>query len=135
MSEAMRKIGAGFQKKRQELHLSLKEVETSTSIRAGYLKAIEEGNIHELISGVYAVGFMKQYANFLGFDGERLIQENLPALQIRKEKPEFSYGIGTLEIRGSLGGGVKWLPNLLWASGAFALILVVYYFAKAIGLL
>ncbi len=135
MSEDLRQIGDLFRARRKELNLSLKEVENSTSIRSGYLEAIEEGSIHQFISGVYAFGFMKQYANFLGIDFESLIRENPHAFKIPQEKHEFAYGIGTLEVRGSLGGGIKWFPNLLWAVASAIVIVVAWYLAKYLGVI
>lgn len=135
MSEELKRVGSIFNTKRKELSLSLKEVENSTSIRSSYLEAIEEGNIDEHISGVYALGFMKQYAQFLGIDIDNMIRENPQAFRMPMEKHEFSYGIGTLEMRGSLGGGVKWLPNLLWAGAAAILLVVAWYLAKFLGIL
>jgi hypothetical protein len=45
------------------------------------------------------------------------------------------YGIGTLEVRGSMGGGVKWLPNLIWASVTVVVIVGAYYLAKYLGVI
>jgi len=133
MSEDLKRVGNAFRSKRKDLNLSLKEVENSTSIRLGYLEAIEEGSIHQFIAGVYAIGFMKQYANFLGMDLEALAREAPLAFRIPQEKHEFDYGIGTLEVRGSLGGGVKWFPNFLWALAAAIVIVVAWLFAKYLG--
>lgn len=133
MSKELRQIGELMRKKRQEMHLTLKEVENSTYIRSGYLEAIEKGTISQYISGVYALGFIKQYANFLGLDTEKMMAENPTAFQMPPQHHEFAYGIGTLEMRGSLGGGVKWLPNLLWAGGAATFIVLIYYIMKALG--
>lgn len=124
-----------FKSKRKELNLTLKEVENSTSIRSSYLEAIEEGRIQQFISGVYALGFMKQYANFLGIDMDTMIRENPQIFRMPAEKHEFSYGIGTLEVRGSMGGGVKWLPNLLWAGAAALVLVVAWYLAKFLGVI
>ena len=135
MSTEMERIGAMFRKKREEMHLNLKECENSTSIRVGFLQAIEEGKIGEFISGVYAIGFIKQYAQFLGIEVGELMKEYPQAFMNPGEKHDFSYGIGTLEMRGSLGGGVKWYPNLLWALGVVSIIVLAYYFAKAIGVI
>jgi cytoskeletal protein RodZ len=135
MSEEIKRVGSLFKTKRTELGLSLKEVENSTSIRSSYLEAIEEGNIGQHISGVYALGFMKQYGQFLGIDIDHLIRENPQAFRMPSEKHEFSYGIGTLEVRGSIGGGVKWLPNLMWAAAAAILLVVAWYLAKFLGIL
>lgn len=135
MSEEIKRIGAMFKAKRKELNLTLKEVENATSIRCGYLEAIEEGKINQFISSIYALGFIKQYAAFLGYDAERIIRENPTAFKMPSEKHEFSYGIGTLEARGTVGGGVKWLPNLLWASVAAVVIIIAWFFAKSLGIL
>jgi cytoskeletal protein RodZ len=135
MSEEMKQIGAMFKARRRERSLSLKEAENSTSIRSGYLEAIEEGKINQSIAAVYALGFIKQYAAFLEIDIERLMRENPQAFRMPSEKHEFSYGIGTLEVRGSLGGGVKWLPSLIWAGGSAVVIVIAWYLARYFGLI
>lgn len=135
MSEDLKRVGHLFKNKRKDLNLTLKDVENSTSIRVGYLEAIEEGSIHQFISGIYAIGFMKQYASFLGIDFDGIVREIPHAFKLPQEKHEFDYGIGTLEVRGSLGGGVKWLPSFLWAVGVAGLLVVTWYLAKYLGVL
>ncbi|MEM7175692.1 MAG: helix-turn-helix domain-containing protein [Chlamydiota bacterium] len=134
MSEDVKKLGELFKFKRKELNLSLKEVENSTSIRINYLEEIEEGKAGQSLSSVYIIGFVKQYANFLGLDGDQIVKEHAQLFQTGSEKCEFDYGIGTLEKRGSVGGGVKWLPNLIWAA-VFIVVLpiVVYYLINYLG--
>ncbi len=133
MSEEIKVMGEHFRSKREEMNLSLKEVENATSIRQMYLQAIEEGRIGNFLSNAYALGFIRQYAGFLGFDNDKLNQEYPDAFRMPPEKQDFAYGIGTLEARGSPHGGVRWMPNLLWG-GAFVLLAVVaYYFAKFLG--
>jgi len=133
MSEELKRIGAMFRARRKELNLSLKEIENSTSIRSGYLEAIEEGSIQQFISSVYALGFMKQYAGFIGLDMDSMVRENPHAFRMPVEKHEFSYGIGTLEARGTMGGGVKWFPNLLWALASAVVLVIAWYIAKYLG--
>ena len=135
MNEDIRKVGALIKAKRKELHLSLKEVENSTSIRSGYLEAIEEGRVDQFISGIYALGFIKQYAAFLGLDMESILEAHPEALNMPTEKHEFSYGIGTLEVRGSLGGGVKWFPNLVWAAVSAVVLVIAWQLAKYLGVI
>lgn len=128
-------IGQLLKSHREEKQLTLKACENATSIRLGFLQAIEEGKIRDYLEGIYVFGFVKQYAEFLGANIE-IISKQFPQALSTQEKPhEFSYGIGTLEMRGSLGGGVKWLPNLFWALGVTGIIVVAYYFARAIGVL
>lgn len=100
MQESFKVIGEMFQKKRKEMHLSLKEVENGTSIRQTYLQAIEDGSVMDSLSYVYALGFIKQYAIFLGFDPDQLTQTYPKAFRVmRDQNHEFAYGIGTLEMR------------------------------------
>ena len=135
MNEEIKKLGTLFKSKRKELNLSLREVENATSIRMTHLESIEEGKYEKFLSPVYMVGFMRQYATFLGLDGEKLIQENPEVIKFSNDnKPFSSYGIGTLEVRGSMGGGIKWLPNLMWALLTVALLSGAYYFAKLLKL-
>lgn len=99
MSDDFKALGNYLKNQRLAQNLSLKEVENATSIRSSYLEHIEEGRTKELVSSVYALGFMKQYASFLGVDVEAIIKENPSAFKLPIEKHEFAYGIGTLEMR------------------------------------
>ena len=135
MTQDIKQIGEMFKAKRKELNLSLKEVENSTSIRSNYIEAIEEGREDQFLSPVYMLGFLRQYANFLGMDGDKIIRDSPEAFDATSTKHDFSYGIGTLEVRGSLGGGVKWLPNLVWAAVSVVVLILAYYLAKYLGVL
>lgn len=116
-------LGEELKNKRNELNMSLKEAENGTSIRMSYLKAIEDGDFASLISPIYAEGFVKQYANFLQIDGDRLIKENRE-LFIRNPNQSFDYGIGTLEVRNNAGSSSKRFPFLIWILGALVLLLI-----------
>ncbi len=129
IKDDLKAIGEEFKQKRKERNLSLKEVENATSIRSSYLQAIEEGEVNKLISPIYAQGFIKQYATFLETDGDRIIREN-PDLFTRLTNPEFSYGIGTLEVRGNPGSNIKWLPNVLWFTALILLFVLAWMSAK-----
>ncbi len=126
-------IGEQLRKKRAELNYSLKEAENATSIRINYLQSIENGELDKLISPVYAQGFFRQYASFLGIDGDAIVREN-PQMFFRAETQEFSYGIGTLEVRGNPGSHVKWFPNLFWILAFGCVFVISWYAAKFFGL-
>lgn len=121
--------GAILKQRRKEQNISLKEAENATSIRMAYLQSIEEGDLSKLISPVYAQGFFRQYAAFLGVDGDSMIREN-PEIFARPTTQEFSYGIGTLETRNNPGDGIKWIPNALAVGAVVLVLLVAWYFAK-----
>ncbi|MDX8431751.1 MAG: helix-turn-helix domain-containing protein [Candidatus Algichlamydia australiensis] len=135
MSEDIKKIGQIFKEKRNEMNLSIKEVENATSILSSNLEAIERGEVDKFLSSVYAIGFMKQYANFLGLDAEKILHDHPEVFRLPEENHEFNYGIGTLEVRGSQGGGVKWFPNLLWIGASAVVLFLAYLFAKQMGVL
>lgn len=134
MKEDMQHIGEKLKKRRKEMNVSLKEAENATSIRINYLQSIEDGDMSKLISPVYAQGFFKQYAAFLGLDGENMIREH-PEIFNRHELQEFSYGIGTLEMRGNPGAGIKWFPNAVWIIAIAFLLIGAWVFAKFMGVL
>jgi len=127
MKKELTTLGEQLKQRRNEMNMSLKEAQNATSIQMAHLVALEEGEMDKLISPVYAQGFLRQYAKFLGLDGEKMVRENLELFQVR-EKQEFSYGIGTVEKRGTPGSGVKWFPNAIWAL-AFGGLLIAAYFA------
>lgn len=133
-TQTMREIGDSLKLRRKEMNLSLKEAENATSIRMIYLQALEEGEMGKLISPVYAQGFFKQYASFLGLDGEGLVRQH-PEVFNRPEAQEFAYGIGTLEIRGNPGAGVKWLPNAFWIAIFVGVAAAAWYVARLAGVI
>lgn len=132
--EEIKVIGDVFKQRRKEMNLSLKEVENATSIRSSYLQAIEEGEMQKLISPIYAQGFLKQYAVFLGMDGEEIVRENAHLFK-RSGAQEFSYGIGTLEVRGNPGAGIKWFPNVIWMIAFFVMVGIAWFLARYFDLL
>lgn len=127
-------VGDLLRNRRKEMNVSLKEAENATSIRIVFLQALEEGEMNKLISPVYAQGFYKQYASFLGLDGEQIVREN-PQVFNRHGVQEFVYGIGTLEGRGNPGAGIKWFPNAVWILAFVLMIVAAWYVARFLGVL
>lgn len=130
MSTETKLIGEILREKRESLHFSIKEVENSTSIRSAYIEAIENGLNERFLTPVYMYGFIRQYASFLGMDLKDLAKHYPEVFAPCKEKHDFAYGIGTLEVRGSLSGGVKWLPHFGWAIVTIAILALAWYVAK-----
>ncbi len=84
-------IGPILEKKRREKGLSLKEVEQATKIRTRYLEGLEREDPTSLPDPVYARGFLKTYANFLGLNGEQLSREFRDHRAPRRERQLNSY--------------------------------------------
>jgi cytoskeleton protein RodZ len=80
------KIGAVLEKARKERGLTLDEAEHATKIRKRYLAGLEREDYGVLPDAVYARGFLKTYANYLGLDGEGLAQELRDLRRPRRER-------------------------------------------------
>ena len=81
-------IGRFLERTRKDKGLSLEEVEQATKIRKRYLAGLENEDYAMLPDAIYAQGFLKTYANFLGLDGEALSRQ----LKSRR-KPRRDQGI------------------------------------------
>ena len=80
------KIGPVLEKARKERGLTLDEAEHATKIRKRYLAGLEREDYGVLPDAVYARGFLKTYANYLGLDGEELAQELRDRRRSRRER-------------------------------------------------
>lgn len=70
----MFEIGATLRTAREEKSISLVEAEETTKIKRDYLEALETEDYEELPGQVYALGFLKTYARYLGFDTEQITE-------------------------------------------------------------
>lgn len=68
-------MGSVLKAEREKRGLTVKDIERETSIRAKYLEALERGKYDALPGEVYVKGFIRNYAEFLGLDAEKLVQE------------------------------------------------------------
>lgn len=88
-------IGAELAAKRGGRGLSIEQVASSTRIRAGYLHSLEQDNFEAFAAPVYARGYLRTYATFLGLDADALLavlprSARSPELAIKvmeKERP------------------------------------------------
>ncbi|MDO8672846.1 MAG: DUF4115 domain-containing protein [Dehalococcoidia bacterium] len=90
----MGNLGDTLRDARQRLKLSLDDVESATRIRKKYLIALEQEDFVRLPALIYARGFARTYAVFLGLDADAIADEvpdspeptSLePALHVTKE--------------------------------------------------
>lgn len=136
MATESRQLGELLKKRREELRLSLKEVENSTSIRSSFLQSLEDGNIEGLISPVYAQGFLRKYAEFLQIDDKQLLQAH-PAVEShlaeQSEGPDYS-SLSSIEVRGSPGRESKLSGTLFWVGGSSLTVLCIWWIARYLGI-
>lgn len=67
----MRKISEYLHETRQSKFFSLDHIERVTKIKKEYLLMLESGDFRKLPSESYALGFVKNYAAFLGIEPEK----------------------------------------------------------------
>lgn len=126
-------FGANLRKQREEAGLSLDDIEQGTAIRTGFIQSIEEGMFDRVITPLHARGFTVQYANFLGLDGEKMVEES-PHLFPIAAAQKFDYGIGTIESRSEASQGMRISYNVGSILGSVALLLVTYWLAHLLDL-
>ncbi|MBP5748321.1 MAG: helix-turn-helix domain-containing protein [Treponema sp.] len=94
----MQSYGAILKEKREEKGLSVEQVVKDTSISYQYITGLENEKDDVFPAGAYMVGFLKNYADYLGVSSEDLIrlyhakkiQESpTPEALLRKTKPKF----------------------------------------------
>lgn len=69
----MGELGNRLREARESQGLSLQQAEETTRIRLVFLEALEEERFDELPGDVYARGFIRNYAQFLGLDQQELL--------------------------------------------------------------
>ena len=70
----MAELGEELRRERVRRNLTFKDIEQVLHIKTTYLEAIEDGNYAVIPGRVYAKGFIRNYGNYLGLDGDRLVK-------------------------------------------------------------
>jgi len=68
-------IGKSLRNAHEQQKLELSDIERATRIRGKYLRALEEDRFDVLPGTAYAKGFLRTYAEYLGLDGQRFLDE------------------------------------------------------------
>lgn len=81
----MQTIGQRLRAAREEKQLTLDKVFEATRIRVNYLRALEEDDLSVMPSPVQARGYLRNYAEHLGLDIDRLLEEMRASQQAATE--------------------------------------------------
>ena len=137
-SKGEAEIGRLLEHKRKERGLTLEEVEQATKIRKRYLTGLERDDYAILPDAVYARGFLKTYANYLGLDGEALSRQLKSSTKTRRERginynprPQSDFEKPLITPSG-LGGGKK---RKVYTSAIMTLLVALLALAAVIGAL
>jgi len=110
-------VGAFLAAKRGERGLSLQQAAAATHIRLEHLSALEADEPELLPAPVYARGYLRTYARYLGLDAESLVVR----LDHAPLDPRKMLGLGMLVPRPRLvlTGPAAAVAGLLLLAGAF----------------
>jgi cytoskeleton protein RodZ len=127
----VQEVGTELKRLREQKGLTLEDVQYGTKIRTRYLEAIEAGELEALPGIVYARGFIKSYAEFLGINGQELLETYGMATQPVETFPvetmsRRSSNIAKKPIRNNTFGGMNKLPQILAGIGVVAALVVIY---------
>ena len=121
-AKSREEIGQYLKRVREEKGISLRTVAEETKIRVRYLKALEEGDYATLPGNVYARGFLRNYARFLGVELPR--HQSIIPTKARGEVPEQQTVVIKPTRRPGQRSGLRVLLLLLLAG-----IVVIYSFS------
>ncbi len=95
----MNQIGKELKEIREEKGISLEEVAEKTKIPLRFLQAIENGRWEELPEEVYLRGFIKTYAEVLGLDGKKFVDnyKRSQSQEVTPDVPEKEAEVGEEE--------------------------------------
>lgn len=93
----MEEIGRRLRATRVAKGITLEEVEEETRIRKKYVEALESGRTVLIPGEVYVKGFLRTYGNFLGLDGEALVEEYKAHKSQPAEEPEPEAHVASAE--------------------------------------
>lgn len=88
-------IGAVLAARRGERGLTIDQVASATRIRAEHLRALEADEPERLVATVYAKGYLRTYARYLGLDPEPLVE----LLGSPAQQPGRAFDLGLIARR------------------------------------
>ena len=122
-------IGDTLREARMRQKIDITEIEAKTKIRAKYLRAMENEEFDLLPGSTFAKSFLRTYADALGLDAHRLVEEYRSQYEPRDEgdlPPLSAQGRRARSGRdGRYGGASRRPPNRAAAVLALALIAIV----------
>lgn len=127
-------IGTRLRQARLNKNISLDELQQITKIQKRYLEAIESGEFDLLPGSFYVRAFVKQYAQAVGEDGDKLVavlagKETLTPPPPKRPQPETIQGSRkSLHVEEKTGNPVmRLLPVIFFGLVALVIVVIVFY--------
>ena len=102
---------------RQQIGQDLRSIAEVLCIRYSYLDAIERGQYENLPGATYAVGFVRSYAEYLGLDGEQVVERFKSEVEGLDSQTKLHFPTPAPE--GKMPGGAVFLVAALLFAGAY----------------
>ncbi len=80
-------FGTWLRRQREVREIDLREIADSSKVSMSYLRAFEEDRFDVLPAPLFAKGFLRQYARYVGLDPEEVVNFYLAARQPETEEP------------------------------------------------
>jgi cytoskeleton protein RodZ len=100
-------IGEALRSAREAQGKSVEDAAAATRIRSSYLEALEQEQFDQLGGNVYAKGFLRSYARYLGVDPAPLLEAY--RAQERPDAPLFEHAPTAIRGQASSRRGPTWL--------------------------
>lgn len=128
-------IGATLREARLNKKISLDELQQMTKIQKRYLEALEQGDFDRLPGEYYVRTFIRQYAQAVGINGEKLVaafdgdeDQLLPELPKREQVEEVQNTRTKVHTQMSRKGKQKdYVPIIVLGSIALVILIIVGY--------
>lgn len=111
-------VGDILRQSRVHYGLEITDVESALRIRAMHLRALEEGRTDRLPGRVYAIGFVRAYAEYLGLDGGQMVELFKMQSAGPARKPEYHMPVPASESK---------VPNVWILLGSFAALVAALF--------
>ena len=102
---------------RQQLGQDLRSIAEVLCIRYSYLDAIERGQYENLPGPTYAMGFVRTYAEYLGLDGDQIVDRFKNEVEGLDSQTKLHFPTPAPE--GKMPGGAVFLVAALLFAGAY----------------
>lgn len=86
-------VGEILRKTREHYGQSINDVAMNLNIRPQQLNALEQGHLDQIPGRVYAIGFVRSYSEYLGLDGDKMVQIFKAQSVGKRVKPSLSFPV------------------------------------------
>jgi len=120
-------FGSWLRQQREIRNINLREISDNTKIAMRYLEALEEDRFEVLPAPIFAKGFLREYAKYVGLDPDEVVNFYLTAEQRhRAERGDDESGVHPLPSHYTAPVSTAPPPNPLpWLIGAVVIVLAL----------